>query len=122
MLRILGTETEYGIIARSSHNPDPVDNSFRLISHCPRLPAPAALWDYENENPFLDARGFKVKGEPERPGAVYNRQLNKILPNAGRLYVDGAIPNIPPPNAAIHVNSSPMNEPEIPSLPNVSHA
>ncbi len=100
MLRILGTETEYGIIARSPSNPDPVDNSLRLISHCPRLPAPTALWDYENENPFLDARGFEVEGEPERPGASYNRQLNKILPNAGRLYVDGAHPEYSTPECS----------------------
>jgi len=100
LLRILGTETEYGIIARSPNNPDPVDNSLRLISHCPRLPTPNALWDYENENPFLDARGFEVEGEPERPGAHYNRQLNKILPNAGRLYVDGAHPEYSTPECS----------------------
>jgi len=98
--RILGTETEYGIIARSPGNADPVDNSLRLISHCPRLPAPTALWDYENENPFLDARGYTVEGEPERPGVNYNRQLNKILPNAGRLYVDGAHPEYSTPECS----------------------
>jgi proteasome accessory factor A len=100
LLRILGTETEFGIIARSSSNPDPVSNSLRLISHCPHLPAPTALWDYENENPFLDARGFLVEGEPERPGSSYNRQLNKILPNAGRLYVDGAHPEYSTPECS----------------------
>lgn len=100
MLRILGTETEYGIIARTASNPDPVNNSLRLISHCPGLPAPHALWDYENENPFWDARGFEVEGEPERPGVSYNRQLNKILPNAGRLYVDGAHPEYSTPECS----------------------
>jgi proteasome accessory factor A len=100
LLRILGTETEFGIIARSLGNPDPVANSLRLISHCPHLPAPAALWDYENENPFLDARGMLVEGEPERPSSSYNRQLNKILPNAGRLYVDGAHPEYSTPECS----------------------
>ncbi len=100
MLRILGTETEYGIIARTSCYPDPIDNSLRLISHCPGLPAPTALWDYENENPYWDARGFEVEGEPERPGVSYNRQLNKILPNAGRLYVDGAHPEYSTPECS----------------------
>jgi len=100
LLRILGTETEFGIIARSPSNPDPVANSLRLISHCPHLPAPTALWDYENENPFLDARGFLVEGEPERPGSSYNRQLNKILPNAARLYVDGAHPEYSTPECS----------------------
>ncbi|MDT3778572.1 depupylase/deamidase Dop [Nitrospira sp. MA-1] len=100
MLRILGTETEFGIISRSTGHPDPVANSLRLISHCPHLPTPAALWDYENENPFLDARGFPVEGEPERPSATYNRQLNKVLPNAGRLYVDGAHPEYSTPECS----------------------
>jgi Pup amidohydrolase len=100
LLRILGTETEYGIFARSPHFPDPVANSLRLISHCPGLPAPMALWDYENENPFWDARGYRVEGEPERPGPGYNRQLNRILPNAGRLYVDGAHPEYSTPECS----------------------
>lgn len=100
MLRILGTETEFGIIARSPHLPDPVANSLRLIGHCPGLPSPDAIWDYENENPFWDARGYQVEGDPERPGPHYNRQLNKILPNAGRLYVDGAHPEYSTPECS----------------------
>ena len=100
MLRILGTETEYGIIARSPQLSDPVANSLRLIAHCAGLPAPDALWDYENENPFWDARGYRVEGEPERPGPHYNRQLNRILPNAGRLYVDGAHPEYSTPECS----------------------
>ncbi len=100
MRRILGTETEFGIIARSPSFPDPVDNSLRLISHCPNLPAPEALWDYENENPFLDARGYLVEGELERPNPGYNRQLNKVLRNAGRLYVDGAHPEYSTPECS----------------------
>lgn len=100
MLRILGTETEFGLIARSLDHPDSVANSLRLISHCPHLPAPDAIWDYENENPFFDARGFLVEGEPERPNHAYNHQLNKILANAGRLYVDGAHPEYSTPECS----------------------
>ena len=100
MRRILGTETEYGIIARSPHLPDPVANSLRLIAQCPDLPSPEAIWAYENENPFWDARGYRVEGEPERPGPNYNRQLNKILANAGRLYVDGAHPEYSTPECS----------------------
>ena len=100
MLRILGTETEFGIIARSPNYPDPIENSLRLISHTPRLLTSNMLWDYENENPYVDARGFEVEGEPERPGETYNRQLNKILANAGRLYVDGAHPEYSTPECS----------------------
>lgn len=95
--RILGTETEYGIVTRHGDVVDPVADSLLLISHCSGLPSPKALWDYENENPLLDARGFEVDGERERPGPEYNRLLNKVLANGGRLYVDGAHPEYSTP-------------------------
>jgi proteasome accessory factor A len=97
MFRVLGTETEFGIASRDPNAADPVANSIHLIGHYPNLPAPQAVWDYENENPLLDARGFEVDGERERPGPDYNRQLNKVLGNGGRLYVDGAHPEYSTP-------------------------
>lgn len=95
--RVIGTETEFGIASRDPNAGDPVANSIHLIGHYPNLPAPHAVWDYENENPLLDARGFEVDGERERPGPDYNRQLNKVLANGGRLYVDGAHPEYSTP-------------------------
>lgn len=95
--RVLGTETEFGIASRDPNAADPVANSIHLIGYYPNLPAPHAVWDYENENPLLDARGFEVDGERERPGPDYNRQLNKVLANGGRLYVDGAHPEYSTP-------------------------
>ncbi len=97
MIRVIGTETEFGIIARNVESLDPVAQSLQLIGHYPSLPAPQAIWDYENENPLLDARGFEVEGERERPGPEYNRLLNKPLGNGGRLYVDGAHPEYSTP-------------------------
>ncbi|MCS6320233.1 MAG: proteasome accessory factor PafA2 family protein, partial [Nitrospira sp.] len=95
--RVIGTETEFGIASRDPNAADPVANSIHLIGYYPNLPAPNAVWDYENENPLLDARGFEVDGERERPGHDYNRQLNKVLANGGRLYVDGAHPEYSTP-------------------------
>jgi proteasome accessory factor A len=95
--RILGTETEFGVTARDPDAVDPVSNSLQVIGHYPALPAPLAIWDYENENPLLDVRGFEVEGERERPGPEYNRMLNKLLANGGRLYVDGAHPEYSTP-------------------------
>ena len=95
--RVLGTETEFGIAARDADALDPVTNSLQLIGHYPALPAPHSIWDYENENPLLDVRGFEVEGERERPGPEYNRLLNKLLSNGGRLYVDGAHPEYSTP-------------------------
>ncbi|HEY4485240.1 MAG TPA: depupylase/deamidase Dop [Nitrospiria bacterium] len=95
--RILGTETEFGIASRQTESQDPVSMSLLLINQYPSLPSNTVLWDYENENPLLDARGFEVEGERERPGPDYNRMLNKVLANGGRLYVDGAHPEYSTP-------------------------
>ncbi|BFU93815.1 MAG: Depupylase [Nitrospira sp.] len=95
--RVLGTETEFGIASRDAALADPITNSLAAIGHYPGLSVPHAVWDYENENPLLDARGFEVDGERERPNPDYNRQLNKVLANGGRLYVDGAHPEYSTP-------------------------
>ncbi|MCP9440636.1 MAG: depupylase/deamidase Dop [Nitrospira sp.] len=98
--RVLGTETEFGIAAKDSSVSDPVSSSIAVIGHYRGVPAPAAIWDYEHENPLLDARGFEVEGERERPNPDYNRQLNKVLANGGRLYVDGAHPEYSTPECS----------------------
>ena len=97
---MLGTETEFGIAAKEAVAADPVAGSIAVIGHYTGLPAPGAVWDYENENPLVDARGFEVDGERERPNPDYNRQLNKVLANGGRLYVDGAHPEYSTPECS----------------------
>ncbi len=97
MQRVLGTETEFGVASSDADAIDPVSLSIQMIGHYSKIPAPQALWDYENENPLVDARGFEVDGERERPGPDYNRSLNKPLQNGARLYVDGAHPEFSTP-------------------------
>ncbi len=95
--RILGTETEFGVLSKDHSALDTVSNAIFLVNSYPHLPSQKILWDYENENPLMDVRGFEVEGERERPGPEYNRVLNKVLPNGGRLYVDGAHPEYSTP-------------------------
>src|SRR5574337_1141784 len=95
--KIMGTETELGISAKDPAGFDPVSSSILLInSHRPLAPV-RAIWDYTGENPLLDARGFEVSGERERPSQQDNRTINKLLRNGGRLYVDGAHPEYSTP-------------------------
>lgn len=98
--RIVGTETEFGVAVRGGGDADPVATAILLVNSVSGLPSQTALWDYENENPLVDARGFEVEGEKERPAPDYNRLLNKLLPNGGRLYVDGAHPEYSTPECA----------------------
>ncbi|MBI4714852.1 MAG: proteasome accessory factor PafA2 family protein, partial [Nitrospirae bacterium] len=95
--RIIGTETEFGIAARRSDNFDPVAASLFLVGCLTPAPSVKVLWDYENENPLVDARGFTVEGEKERPSPEENFRINKPLVNGGRLYVDGAHPEYSTP-------------------------
>src|SRR5207249_2856010 len=75
--RVLGTETEFGIATRDAEAVDPVSNSLFLINHYPHFPSPKILWDYENENPLLNIRGFEVEGERERPGSEYQQVVHQ---------------------------------------------
>lgn len=100
MQRVIGTETEFGVASRYAPTSDCVENSLQLVSYYPSLVTPQAIWDYENENPLRDARGFEVEGEREWPGPEYNRALNKLLANAGRLYVDGSHPEYSTPECS----------------------
>ncbi|MEK7286828.1 MAG: depupylase/deamidase Dop [Nitrospirota bacterium] len=100
MKKIIGTETEFGIILKGEGRSDAVTNSMFLVNSYPDVLSSAPLWDYENENPLIDARGFQADGERERPGSEYNRLLNKLLVNGGRFYVDGAHPEYSTPECA----------------------
>jgi len=98
--KIMGSETEVGITARDTSGFDPVGSSIFLINALPTGEPLRAMWDYAGENPLLDARGFEVSGERERPSQQDNRAINKVLPNGGRLYVDGAHPEYSTPETS----------------------
>jgi proteasome accessory factor A len=95
--KIMGTETELGISAKDPSGFDPVSGSILLINSHRPIAEVKAIWDYTGENPLLDARGFEVSGERERPSQQDNRTINKLLRNGGRLYVDGAHPEYSTP-------------------------
>ncbi len=95
--RSWGARPKLGITARDASGFDPVGSSIFLINALPAPQPPGAMWDYAGENPLLDARGFEVNGERERPSQQDNRAINKVLVNGGRLYVDGAHPEYSTP-------------------------
>ncbi|MBI3781561.1 MAG: proteasome accessory factor PafA2 family protein, partial [candidate division NC10 bacterium] len=95
--KIMGTEIELGITSKDSSGFDPVSNSILLINSHRAIAEVKAMWDYAGENPLLDARGFEVSGEHEKPSQQDNRTINKVLRNGGRLYVDGAHPEYSSP-------------------------
>ena len=96
--KVVGTETEYGISGVGSSDFNPVLTSSILISTYAGT-LRRIRWDYEQESPLRDARGF----EPVQLREVPEEDLglaNVILPNGARYYVDHAHPEYSTPECA----------------------
>jgi len=96
--KVVGTETEYGIAAVGSADFNPVLTSSQLIaSYAGSLRR--IRWDYEQESPMRDARGFEpvqIREAPEEDLGL----ANVVLPNGARYYVDHAHPEYSTPECA----------------------
>ncbi len=94
--KICGVETEYGIAVRDTTEFNPILTSSLLINAYAKPAFKRVKWDYEEENPLRDARGFeRTPAEPypdDESGLV-----NVILPNGSRYYVDHAHPEYSSP-------------------------
>ncbi|MAI79772.1 MAG: proteasome accessory factor PafA2 [Deltaproteobacteria bacterium] len=89
---IMGTEIEYGIIVKNDPTFDPISSCVLLVNAYREDPEGLILWDYDQENPLADARGFQVDGEKYTPNQQENIARNKTLINGARYYVDHAHP------------------------------
>lgn len=98
--KILGTETEYGITVKNSAKFDPISNSILIVNSYPGGQHVQIIWDYEEESPFTDARGFKVDRKIDTPKGQENTTINKILDNGARFYVDHAHPEFSTPECS----------------------
>ncbi len=94
---ILGTETEYGITVKQSRYFDPISTSISIVNSYQGGQMVKIIWDYGEENPFIDARGFKVDRKLNTPKGRDNTTINKILDNGARFYVDHAHPEFSTP-------------------------
>lgn len=88
----MGTETEYGISVKNARDQDPVAASTLIVNIYKDRGPKGITWDYEQENPLMDARGFISEGESHPPDQENNSLINDILINGGRYYIDHAHP------------------------------
>ncbi|TMK98821.1 MAG: proteasome accessory factor PafA2 [Actinobacteria bacterium] len=94
----MGIETEYGISGPGMGDFNPVLSSSLLInSYAGTLRR--IRWDYEQESPLRDARGFEPVQE-RQPVEEDLGLANVILPNGARYYVDHAHPEYSTPECA----------------------
>jgi len=96
--KVIGTETEYGIAAVGAPEFNPVISSSLLISTYAGA-LRRIRWDYEQESPLRDARGFEPV-QLREPSEEDLGLANVILPNGARYYVDHAHPEYSTPECA----------------------
>ncbi|HZK06187.1 MAG TPA: depupylase/deamidase Dop [Actinomycetaceae bacterium] len=117
--RVMGIETEYGVITPGRPEANPVAMS-TVIVRAYAAGVPSAPWDYAGEDPLNDARGFRMGPADADPsqltddpdaaapaGPVDLHEVgrtilrggpaNAVLPNGARLYVDHAHPEYSSP-------------------------
>jgi len=94
---VLGSEIEYGITVQGDPDFDPISSCVLLVNAYQDNEEARILWDYEQENPLADARGFHVEGEKYTPNQQENIARNKTLRNGARFYVDHAHPEYSTP-------------------------
>ena len=94
---VIGSEIEYGITVQNDPDFDPISSCVLLVNAYQENRESQILWDYEQENPLADARGFHVEGEKYTPNQQENIARNKTLINGARFYVDHAHPEFSTP-------------------------
>jgi proteasome accessory factor A len=93
--KVCGIETEYGIQVVHG-DPNPIAASSVLINAYARDVARQQTgWDFEDEAPGNDARGFAREGS--MPPQVETHLVNTVLTNGARYYVDHAHPEFSTP-------------------------
>jgi proteasome accessory factor A len=98
IVKVLGMETEYGIIIRGAADPNPIAASSTLINAYVADLNRKVQWDFEDETPGRDARGFAREGA--MPPEVETHLVNAVLTNGARYYVDHAHPEYSTPECA----------------------
>lgn len=111
MQPLFGIETEYGITVDGKDKLDVVSESIALVRSYTQKEA-ALKWDYSLEDPYLDARGFRVKelledsDEPQtgpsqealEPALSWQEiKSDLVLSNGARFYNDHAHPEYSTP-------------------------
>ncbi|HVF75797.1 MAG TPA: depupylase/deamidase Dop [Acidimicrobiales bacterium] len=96
--KVLGLETEYGIVLRGAGDSNPIAASSVLINAYVNELQRKVGWDFEDESPGNDARGFAREGA--MPPEVETHLVNAVLTNGARYYVDHAHPEFSTPECA----------------------
>lgn len=97
MARFLGTETEYGISTPEWPELSPIITSTHaVVAYGAMFTSARSRWDFAEEHPLRDMRGFDLKRYSTVPVVDPNAigVANVVTPAGARFYVDHAHPGI----------------------------
>src|SRR5258708_22882395 len=113
MNRVCGIETEYGMKVKGVENVDVVGESIEL-GRCYSEHGALMKWDYNLEEPHLDARGFRADSlmqdtdesvyyelDKNRPLSYEEIKSDLVLSNGARFYNDHAHPEYSTPECTL---------------------
>ncbi len=100
--RVMGTETEYGISVPGNPGANAMLISSQIVNAYaqPTARSRRPRWDFEEESPLRDARGFDLARDVADPSQLTDEDVglaNVILTNGARFYVDHAHPEYSSP-------------------------
>ena len=100
--RVMGTEVEYGVSVPGNPHANAMVTSSQVVNAYAAATTRARRprWDFDEETPLRDARGFDLSRELADPSQLTDEDLglaNVILTNGARLYVDHAHPEYSSP-------------------------
>ncbi|HUG82991.1 MAG TPA: depupylase/deamidase Dop [Euzebya sp.] len=98
--KYMGTETEFGIAVIGRPDFNPVLASSLVVNAYSADGRNRARWDYEDEDPLRDARGYSQPGAHEPAPEDDIGLANSILTNGARFYVDHAHPEYSSPEVS----------------------
>lgn len=102
--RVMGIETEYGISVPGHPHVNAMTTSSAVVTSYSGIAVgdrrSRARWDFDEEHPLRDARGYDMSRAEADPSQLTDEDLglaNLILTNGARLYVDHAHPEFSSP-------------------------
>ena len=101
LAKVLGIETEYGIVVTGARDANPSQSSSLLVNAYVQSLGRGSnqksrvSWDFDDEMPGNDARGWSSGGS--MPPEVETHLVNAVLTNGARFYVDHAHPEYSSP-------------------------
>ncbi|AKK11085.1 depupylase/deamidase Dop [Corynebacterium uterequi] len=103
MTRFMGTETEYGIATPSRPQLSPIITSTHaVVSYAALRTGARSRWDYQDEEPLADARGFNLRRYHTVPVVEADTigVANVMTASGARFYVDHAHPEYSSPEVS----------------------